>query len=212
MPYLHNVILLFLFCFTISLSAAETNVKLPMFPSLSPDGNTLVFTWRGDLWKINLNDESDQATRLTTHPATEYRTTWSPDGSKIAFNSLRTGYPNIYTMNSDGTNVQQVTADDQYYILNGWGKNQNDKSVITFYARDETENYRGYKPYAVEPKESTHHLIHKAFGSRPNYSPNGKRVVFTRGSSSNYRRHYRGPDNRNLWLYNTNHDRKRHQC
>ena len=28
------------------------NVDLPRYPSVSPDGSAVCFTWRGDLWKV----------------------------------------------------------------------------------------------------------------------------------------------------------------
>lgn len=186
---------------TIPSIAVETNVTLPMFPSISPDGKTVVFSYHGDLWKVPT--AGGTAIKLTHHSADEYRSTWSPDGTQIAFNSRRGGFLNIFTMNADGTNIQQVTHDDQYYVISGWGKDQNGESVITFYARDEAEIYRETKSYAVPVKQGIPQPVHGAFGSRPIYSPSGRQVLFTRGNSSNYRRHYRGPDNRNLWLYDT---------
>ena len=30
----------------------DGNVDLPRFPSISPDGSQIVFSWRGDLWKV----------------------------------------------------------------------------------------------------------------------------------------------------------------
>jgi Tol biopolymer transport system component len=35
---------------------------------------------------------------------------WSPDGSKIAFASARTGSPDVYVMNADGTGTMALTA------------------------------------------------------------------------------------------------------
>jgi eukaryotic-like serine/threonine-protein kinase len=35
---------------------------------------------------------------------------WSPDGSKIAYCSLKSGYPNVWTINADGSHETQITA------------------------------------------------------------------------------------------------------
>ncbi|MDE0040802.1 MAG: hypothetical protein OXT74_02095 [Candidatus Poribacteria bacterium] len=47
---------------------------------------------------------------LTDDPATDWSPTWSPDGDRIAFVSSRGTYSSIYTMDSDGRNVMQLTG------------------------------------------------------------------------------------------------------
>ena len=46
--------------------AADGNVDLPRYPSISPDGAQVVFSWRGDLWKVPA--VGGKAARLTSHP------------------------------------------------------------------------------------------------------------------------------------------------
>jgi Tol biopolymer transport system component len=59
-------------------------------PSLSPDGNSVAFSWNG--WKQNNFDiyvqligVTEPPQRLTTDPAEDAFPTWSPNGSEIAF-------------------------------------------------------------------------------------------------------------------------------
>lgn len=46
---------------------------------------------------------------LTSNTVPDYTFAWSPDGSQLAFWSARDGPWEIYLMNADGTNVQQLT-------------------------------------------------------------------------------------------------------
>ena len=70
------ITLFMLACGGTDVIAAGGNVDLPRFPSISPDGNEIVFSWRGDLWKVPA--ASGQAVRLT-----------SPEGSAFAATGIR---------------------------------------------------------------------------------------------------------------------------
>jgi Tol biopolymer transport system component len=81
---------------------------------LSPDG-TRVATWvldpqnrSGELW--SLDTARGLPTRLTFHPAYEYRPTWSPDGKRLAFASNRTGSLNLYLMAAAGSGEAEELA------------------------------------------------------------------------------------------------------
>ena len=71
--------------FAAALPAAAATVDLPRHPSLSPNGATVVFTWRGDLWSAP--SAGGAATRLTSNPAIEMRSGFTPDGTRIVFES-----------------------------------------------------------------------------------------------------------------------------
>jgi Tol biopolymer transport system component len=48
------------------------------YPAISPDGKTIVFTYKGDLYRVPA--AGGQAIPLTTHPAEDYMPVWSHDG------------------------------------------------------------------------------------------------------------------------------------
>src|SRR5688572_22512982 len=50
--------------------------------------------------------------QLTSSTATNVRPAWSPDGKSIAFQSNRDGPYHIYVMNTDGSNLRQLTSGD----------------------------------------------------------------------------------------------------
>ncbi len=60
-------------------------------------------------------ENPDAVTRLTNDPARDWFASWSPDGTRIAFTSDRSGNEDIYLINADGSDLRQVTdhpADD----------------------------------------------------------------------------------------------------
>jgi Tol biopolymer transport system component/DNA-binding winged helix-turn-helix (wHTH) protein len=86
-------------------------------PSISRKDNQLVYQqmeFKNNIWLLNLSDEktrqgppsiviSDKGPQLA-------RPHFSPEGNRIAFESDRLGYADIWACNSDGTNCGQWTA------------------------------------------------------------------------------------------------------
>ena len=90
-------------------------------PSWSPNGAQLVFISpcraRGEFFENTYNDSSiyminadgtDQKT-LTTIPGSDYDPAWSPDGTRIAFTSVRDGRKEIYVLAVDSGAVTRLT-------------------------------------------------------------------------------------------------------
>ncbi|MEO6916750.1 MAG: hypothetical protein ABI151_14900, partial [Chitinophagaceae bacterium] len=76
-------------------------------PTLTPDGQTVIFSYEGDLWKAGIKD--GQATRLTGMQGYESSAKVSPDGKWIAFTGRQFGNPDVYIMPLDGGEVRQLT-------------------------------------------------------------------------------------------------------
>ncbi len=179
--------------------AASGNVDFPRYPSISPDARTIAFTWRGDIWSVPVS--GGLAERLTSNPSNDLRTAWSPDAKTIAFNSSRLGGMNIFTMNADGSNVATVTSSDRTLILSGFTP---DGKTILLSSSREGDVYRAPRPYKVGASGGEIERLMDCFGDAPQMSPDGTKVVFERGGSEWSRRSYKGPDNRDLWLYDVN--------
>ncbi|MFO0827989.1 MAG: S41 family peptidase [Phycisphaerales bacterium] len=187
------------FLLALASSASAATVDLPRYPALSPDGRDLVFSWRGDLWKAPAGGGA--ATRLTSNPADELRAEWSLDGSLIAFESDRDGYRNIYVMKPDGSGIEQITRLDVPQTLADFSVGPGGAPTITFDASIEGDLYRSPRPYQIGLTGGMPQRVHDAFGTAAQYSHDGSKVLFERGGSVWWRRGYRGPDARDVWMF-----------
>jgi TolB protein len=60
-----------------------------------------------DVYVVDANGTSLR--RLTTSPGDDFDPSWSPDGTRIAFRRERSGEPEIWIMNADGTQQRRLT-------------------------------------------------------------------------------------------------------
>ena len=92
-----------------SLAAMAQESPLWMrYPAISPDGGTIVFSYKGDLYTVSAT--GGQARQLTTNPAYDAWPVWSPDGRKIAFASDREGSLDVYLIDREGGTPKRLTT------------------------------------------------------------------------------------------------------
>ncbi|MDT5269092.1 MAG: tricorn protease [Acidobacteriota bacterium] len=87
-------------------------------PSISPDRKEIAFVSGGDVWTAPA--EGGEARLLVSHPATESRPLYSPDGRSLAFVSTRTGNGDIYVLDFASGEVRRITFDDAAEQLDAW--------------------------------------------------------------------------------------------
>lgn len=81
--------------------------------SISPDGQTVAFSYHGDLWTVR--STGGAATPITVNSDYDTSPVWSPDGKQIAFASDRYGNFDVFVMASTGGAATRLTfhsADD----------------------------------------------------------------------------------------------------
>ena len=76
-------------------------------PVVSPDGQSIVFSAWGDLWRVDA--AGGVAIPLTVDDAWDGHPVWSRDGSQIAFASDRFGDLDVFVMDADGSNLSRLT-------------------------------------------------------------------------------------------------------
>jgi dipeptidyl aminopeptidase/acylaminoacyl peptidase len=81
-------------------------------PKIAPDGSRVVYVGRvgtTDNQLLVVDTRSRQVSRLTDKARDPALPTWSPDGQRVAFRAAVNDTTEIFTINADGTNLQQVT-------------------------------------------------------------------------------------------------------
>src|SRR5881227_1025764 len=88
-------------------SFAQNSPLWLRYPAISPDGKSIVFCFKGDLYKVP--SSGGDAYPLTLHEAYDYMPVWSHDGKWIAFASDRYGNFDVYIMPSNGGEAKRLT-------------------------------------------------------------------------------------------------------
>ena len=118
-PTLRHFALLLLFVALGASAAAAQPAPQPQAyftdPAVSPDGAEIAFASGGDIWTVAAN--GGDAHLLVSHPATESKPLYSPDGRTLAFVSTRTGNGDIYLLTLDTGDLKRLTFDDSAELL-----------------------------------------------------------------------------------------------
>ncbi|MDH4063316.1 MAG: CehA/McbA family metallohydrolase [Acidobacteriota bacterium] len=170
-------------------------------PEFSPDGRWLAYTEDDDAKSINLrllNLATGATTNLTTGSDVNHEPAWSPDGRRLAYVSTApNGYFNVYVMEiADGKpgKVTQITTDHAFgrdrlyfgdvdvHISPAWSPDGRELLLVS--NRGIPLGSGGIWRVPVEPNVmagSQATLIHKEetlYRTRPQWSPDGKRMVY----------------------------------
>ena len=190
------IVLFSLICMLVFGSVTAT--ELIRFPSFDPSGARIAFSYQGDIWTSGI--EGRDVKRLTIHEAYEGHPRWSPDGSHIAFASGRYGNDDLFTIPSEGGMSKRLTWHSSDDRISDW----NGKLGIIF---STMRNYRQveWDPeiHTVSPDGNTPERALDALGSMAVASPGGRYIAFVQGACRITREYYRGPANRDIWIYDS---------
>ncbi|MTJ01745.1 S41 family peptidase [Idiomarina piscisalsi] len=185
--------------FGASASGGTSERPLIMQPEISPDGTQIAFSYQGDIWTMSTSGTNPN--RLTIHEGYESSPKWSKDGNSIAFSSDRFGNDDVFIMPSEGGRPDRLTyhsASDRVLGFN------NDNQVLFNTRRLYAEVEREWEVYSVATTgDATEFRFMDALGFDAVVSPDGKKVALVRSTARVSREDYRGPANRNIWIYDT---------
>ena len=169
-------------------------------PSLSPDANEIVFSYEGDVWKMN--SDGSNAFRLTAMDGRETNPMFSPDGKWIAFTGRQEGNANVYIMPAQGGKIIQLTYHDSQDRVESWSW---DSREVYF----TSSRYNDVSAYSVSIMGGTPKRFFDAFFNWPHNfvkHPDRNEYFFNETwESQGYasRKRYKGEFNPDIKSYNT---------
>ncbi len=95
----------------------------PLDPDWSPDGKSLVFAARGDIWKVP--SDGGVAVALTEGPYYQSEPVFSPDGRSIALTMDIDGNLEIGIVSASGGEIRRLTENPGYDFAPGWSADGN---------------------------------------------------------------------------------------
>ncbi|MBD3165816.1 hypothetical protein GF324_04415 [bacterium] len=186
--------LLLTLVFAISMTAFADEVFFPRYPGISPDGQTVAFSFQGDIWTVPVT--GGEATRITAHPGYDRDPVYSPDGKWMVFASDRHGGYDLFLMEADGSRPKRLTfqAPSDYPLA--WSP---DSKTIYFQSRRMFDYPVDEQIWEISIDGGTPFRTADLFATEAEYSHDGNLVVFARGDNRFGRRGYRGTMQSELW-------------
>lgn len=172
---------------------------------ISPDGTQILFTHKGDLYKIA--SSGGLAQQLTFHEAHDHKPVWSKDGNKIAFASDRYGNFDIYIMDAEGGAAERLTYhsnNEEPYTFS------NDNNLVYFGAlRQDDVQHRQYphrsqsELYSVPSEGGKVDMVFTFPAEEISINNSATQFLYhdKKGGENYWRKHQNSSITRDIWLY-----------
>jgi len=193
-----------LLMFASAASAAEL-ARWLRYPAISPDGQTVVFEYRGNLWRVAAT--GGLAVPLTVGDSYNAHPVWSPDGKWIAFASDRNGNYDVYLMPADGGASTRLTFHSADEIPTSF--TPDGKAVLFTASILDAASSAGFPTdaqpelYKVKLDGGMPEQVLSTTALFAVYDRAGARLAYSdqRGFEMEWRKHDHSAFGRDLWLY-----------
>jgi len=205
---MHHLHFLLLFLPFVAISQDDENPLWMRYPAISPDGQTIVFSYQGDLYSVP--SSGGEAVPLTLHQAHDYQPVWSPDGQQIAFASDRFGNFDVYLMPARGGKAERLTfhsAHDHPTDFGADGQSVLFTSIRTPSAESALFPYRRFNQLYRISNQGGQPIQELSLPMDHAYlSSSGDKMLYQdlKGYEVIWRKHHTSSIARDIWLYDTN--------
>ena len=190
---------------------AQSNPKWLRYSNISPDGKTVVFTYKGDLYTVS--SSGGNATALTMHEAHDFMPVWSKDGKTIAFASDRYGNFDVFTIPVTGGEAKRISfhsAAEYPYDFSA----DNQKIIFGSARMDLASNRQfptGSMPelYSVGVNGGRPTQLLTTPAEEVKFSKDGNKMIYQdkKGGENTWRKHHTSSIARDIWIYDVKADK-----
>ena len=190
-----------------SAPAADNVPAWLRYPAISPDGATIVFAYKGDLYRVP--SDGGIAVPLTMHEAHDYMPVWSHDGKSIAFASDRFGNFDVFIMPASGGEARRLTYHSASELP--YSFTPDDTAILFGSARADAASSRlfptGSQPelYKVPVAGGRAVQVLGTPAEDAKLSRDGKFIIYhdRKGGENEWRKHHKSAITRDIWVYDT---------
>ncbi len=190
------------------LSAAAFGQDNPLwlrYPAISPDGQTILFSYKGDIYSVSA--AGGNAIPLTLSETYEFSPVWSHDGKSIAFASDRYGNFDVFVMPSTGGDAKRLSFHSAREIPSSF--TADDKAVLFAAARQDVASNTQFpvgmmgELYSVPVTGGRVSQVLPTPAIDATVNAAGDKLIYNdiKGYESDWRKHHTSAVTRDIWMY-----------
>ncbi|MFB6307188.1 MAG: peptidase S41, partial [Flavobacteriales bacterium] len=186
---------------------AQDNPLWMRYSAISPDGNTIVFSYKGDLYTVN--SDGGEAELLTHHKAHDFRPVWSHDGEKIAYASYRYGNYDVFIVPSEGGAPERLSYHSSKDIPYSFTRD-NENVLFSSPSRLDKASASGFPSgilselYSVPDTGGRVEQVLTTPAEEAVYNEDESKMLYhdRKGFEDRWRKHHESSVTRDLWVWN----------
>jgi Tol biopolymer transport system component/C-terminal processing protease CtpA/Prc len=188
-----------------SIGHAQENPLWMRYPAISPDGQTILFSYKGDIYSVP--SKGGSAVPLTISESYEFAPVWSHDGRWIAFASDRYGNFDVFVMPATGGEARRLTYFSGNEIPSSF--TADDKKILFSANRQDVVTNAQFpislmsELYSVPVGGGRVSQVLPVPALEATVNTTGDKLIYEdrKGYESDWRKHHTSSVTRDIWLY-----------